>query len=225
MKFPALPARIENLHRFMGHQSPLWIRACAIALLLAVCAGLAWSALQSLRIHRELSDLQMQRNTLDAKAASRVLANSKPNKPLPKQVTSDRSARAETSLTEEQRRSLNTVIRQLNTPWQDLFDQLERQTPKDVALISIEPDARRASIRLQAEAKTLEALLAYAASLQQRGVLGRLTYSKHETNDQDSNKPIRLSVEYEIRLPARLAPMITEVSSMATQPLALEEAR
>lgn len=214
MKFPALPARVETVHRFMGHQSPLWIRTCAITALLALCGGLAWSALQSLRIHRGLSDLQMQRSTLDTKAASRTPASSKPDKPLPKQVASDRSGRPAVALTEEQRRSLNTVIRQLNTPWQDLFDQIERQTPKDVALISIEPDARRASIRLQAEAKTLEALLAYAASLQQRGVLGRLTYSKHETNDQDSNKPIRLSVEYEIRLPARLASMITEGTSL-----------
>lgn len=225
MKFPALPARVETVHRFMGHQSPLWIRACAIAMLLALCGGLAWSALRSLRIHRELSDLQMQRSTLDSKAASGISATSKPLKPLPKQVASDRSGRPEASLTEEQRRSLNTVIRQLNTPWQDLFDQLERQTPKDVALISIEPDARRASIRLQAEAKTLEALLAYAASLQQRGVLGRLTYSKHETNDQDSNKPIRLSVEFEIRLPSRLAPMTTEVNNLATLPTSLEEVR
>ena len=124
---------------------------------------------------------------------------------MPKPGNTD-AASATQELSKEQRQQVNRVIHQLNTPWQDLFQQLERGTPNNVALISIEPDAGRASVKLQAEAKNLDVLLAYAASLQSQQVLGALTYSKHETNDQDPNKPVRLSFEMGLRMPARLMP-------------------
>lgn len=99
------------------------------------------------------------------------------------------------ALSQTQIRAYNAVIRQLNIPWQQIFEDLERLTPPDVALISIEPDGARTSVKFQAEAKTLSMLLTYAAALQQQGVFGRITYSKHETNEQDKNKPVRLSFE------------------------------
>lgn len=102
-------------------------------------------------------------------------------------------------LTSTQIRGYNNVIRQLNLPWKNLFEDLESMTPMDVALISIEPDGARSTVKLVAEAKSLTTLLNYSSRLQQNGIFGRITYSKHETNEQDSNKPIRLSFELELR--------------------------
>jgi Tfp pilus assembly protein PilN len=96
-------------------------------------------------------------------------------------------------------RGYNNVIRQLNVPWKDLFQDLEALTPMDVALISIEPDGSRSTVKLVAEAKSLTALLSYSSKLQQNGIFGRITYSKHETNEQDANKPMRLGFELELR--------------------------
>ena len=96
-------------------------------------------------------------------------------------------------------RGYNSVIRQLNVPWKNLFEDLESITPMDVALISIEPDGSRSTVKLVAEAKSLTTLLSYSSKLQQNGIFGRITYSKHETNEQDTNKPIRLSFELELR--------------------------
>lgn len=122
------------------------------------------------------------------------------------------------SLVPDQRQALNVVIQQLNIPWHDVFEQLERATPADVALLSIEPDGQRSVIKIQAEAKSLDTLLLYAAGLQQQGVFGRLTFSKHETNDQDGNKPVRLSFELALLPPARLNAMVTTVSGGEGQP-------
>jgi Tfp pilus assembly protein PilN len=102
-------------------------------------------------------------------------------------------------LTPLQVRGYNSVIRQLNVPWKNLFEDLEAMTPMDVALISIEPDGSRSTVKLVAEAKSLTTLLSYSSKLQQNGIFGRITYSKHETNEQDTNKPIRLSFELELR--------------------------
>ena len=105
------------------------------------------------------------------------------------------SQKSALTLSSTQIRAYNSVIRQLNIPWQQIFEDLERLTPTEVALISIEPDGARASVKFQAEAKTLSILLIYAAALKQQGIFGRITFSKHETNEQDKNKPVRLSFE------------------------------
>lgn len=102
-------------------------------------------------------------------------------------------------LTPTQIRGYNSVIRQLNVPWKEVFSDLEAMTPMDVALISIEPDGSRSMLKLVAEAKSLSTLLSYSSKLQQNGIFGRIAYSKHETNEQDANKPIRLSFELELR--------------------------
>jgi Tfp pilus assembly protein PilN len=103
------------------------------------------------------------------------------------------------TLSPVQIRGYNTVIRQLNVPWKHVFNDLEAMTPLDVALISIEPDGSRSTIKLVAEAKSLTTLLRYSSQLQHNGIFGHITYSKHETNEQDANKPIRLNFELELR--------------------------
>ncbi len=217
------PPRFESQPRltFWGRRSPWWLTGLGLGVLCGLLTqlihllGAVWQG------HQTTQELNRQSHHL--RSPARPLP--KPAQPKPAGSTPDGnmkrglSATAPPELSQDQRRQLNRVILQLNTPWQDLFQQLERSTPPDVALISIEPDAYRASVKLQAEAKSLDTLLSYAASLASRDVLGALTYSKHETNDQDPNKPIRLSFEMALRTPARLT-----ASHGAAQPAAVREA-
>ena len=199
-------ARLQAQPRwlFWGQSTRLLPRIAAICLLLAATAWLAfglWSAMQQ---SERIGELQKSISSIDQSMRIKAPYASSGNFSA---VSSKASFTNPASLSREgsleQRRQINGVIRQLNTPWHHLFEQLESNTPKDMSLISIEPDAKRGSIRLQAEARTLDTLLTYAARLQFQGVLGALTYSKHETNEQDPNKPIRLSVEYGLQaLPA-----------------------
>jgi Tfp pilus assembly protein PilN len=99
----------------------------------------------------------------------------------------------------QQSREWNQIVRQLNTPWPAILDTLERTTPETVALVAIEPDARNASVRLQVEAKTLDTLLAYAGSLQGAGPFDDVVLRKHETNEQDANRPMRLSFDARLK--------------------------
>ena len=166
-----------------GFWSTLWK---ALALILAigwlvfVCAGMLKTQQTMQLLASQEQDLRQQ--TIDLKAKQQ-----KQNQ-LPV-----------SALSPLQVRGYNSVIRQLNVPWKNLFEDLEAMTPMDVALISIEPDGSRATVKLVAEAKSLATLLSYSSKLQQNGIFGRITYSKHETNEQDTNKPIRLSFELELR--------------------------
>lgn len=205
MKHLALPLESTPRIRFWGARNASVPRFLAIALLAALAFSLAWLGLNGLQAAQARQALD---RTLAELADSQAVAQSPglaPSKPKAIKLTQLNLGKTRaTDLDDDTRRHLNNVVRQLNTPWQDLFNQLERLTPPEVALLSIEPDTRRDTIKLQAEAKTLDALLVYAAGLEQQGLLGRLTYSKHETNDQDPNKPTRLSFELEVRMPDRL---------------------
>lgn len=222
------PLHFESTPRytFWGQGSRPWQRLLAVAALLLLLAYLGWCAGQGLHAIRDSQAVKERTAELGVTSEEKPAVNKYPKTASTKPASDSLGKTHATSLSDDTRRNLNTVIRHLNTPWQDLFDQLERLTPTDIALLSIEHDARRGSIKLQAEAKTLEALLTYAASLEQQGVFGRLTYSKYETNDQDSNKPTRLSFELGLRAPLRLKPLANNaLSASAPSSQAIASAR
>jgi Tfp pilus assembly protein PilN len=107
-------------------------------------------------------------------------------------------------LNAQQRNAWKTLVAQLNTPWATLLGGLEAVTSEDVALVSIEPDARQRSVRLQAEAKTLDALLAYAQALKATEPFADVVPVKHETNEQDPNRPVRLAFNLRLRADDRV---------------------
>lgn len=86
------------------------------------------------------------------------------------------------------------MTRHLNTPWPAVLDALETTTPESVALVTIEPDPQHGVVRLQAEAKTLDSLLQYAQLLTAAEPFNEVTLLKHETNERDATRPVRLSM-------------------------------
>lgn len=163
-------------------------RSAQIALFV-LAAAIAWGTAviwQSWKIDDELAQARVSLATMHRQKAQRI----------------DRRAdSAKLQLTAQQRQAWNQVARQLNTPWTSLLDTLEAATPDDVALVSIEPDAGLGSLRLQVEAKTLDTALDYAKDLGALPLFGSVGLIKHETNEQDSNKPVRLSVELRLTAP------------------------
>lgn len=103
------------------------------------------------------------------------------------------------ALSAAQAAAWNQLARQLDTPWPRLLDALEQSTPEDTALVAIEPDARRGGIRLQAESRTLDALLLYASTLKAAGPFDDVVLVKHETNEQDVARPVRLSLDVRLK--------------------------
>jgi hypothetical protein len=88
----------------------------------------------------------------------------------------------------------NDIIRQLNLPWNKLFMALESTANNQVALLSIQPDARKQLIHISGEAKSLETILDYIAQLRSQETLAQIALTSHEIKLQDPDKPVRFSL-------------------------------
>ncbi|MES3001256.1 MAG: PilN domain-containing protein [Pseudomonadota bacterium] len=172
--------------RLLGHASKPSAALALLGLLGAMACGAA-VAWQSWKADDELAQARVSLAALHARKGRRADA-----------------AATTPQMTAPQRQAWEQVARQLGTPWAALLDALEAGTPADVALVAIEPDARTGSVRLQAEARTLDTLLAYAGTLGASPLFEGASLVKHETNEQDGNKPMRLG--FELRLKARRGP-------------------
>lgn len=91
--------------------------------------------------------------------------------------------------------SVNRAIRQLNLPWHRLLSEFEASTPQEIALLSIEPDAKHASVRGTAEAPNAIGMLDYLTQLKGVGHFGTVFLTRHEMNEQDPMHPIRFQFE------------------------------
>ena len=174
-------------YSFWGARTRFWETVCKAVALIGIGGVLLILGMQAFTSQQTLQFLSSQEQEWRQKTTDLKAKQQQQNQP------------SVSTLSPLQVRGYNGVIRQLNVPWKNLFEDLEAVTPMDVALISIEPDGSRSTVKLVAEAKSLTTLLSYSSKLQQNGIFGRITYSKHETNEQDTNKPIRLSFELELR--------------------------
>lgn len=94
-----------------------------------------------------------------------------------------------------QAEAINSAILQLNLPWPALRDALETATPATVALLSLEPDPRRHSLKITAETKDAPAMIAYVAQLKRQPLFGDVVLLRHEINELDPNRPVRFELD------------------------------
>jgi Tfp pilus assembly protein PilN len=86
------------------------------------------------------------------------------------------------------------VLSHLTVPWETLFRGLESVDEKDVALLSMIPDAEKQQIKLTLEAKNLNAMLSYHRKLQENPTFKEVSLGEHEIVQQDPYRPVRFSV-------------------------------
>jgi Tfp pilus assembly protein PilN len=95
--------------------------------------------------------------------------------------------------------AVNAAVLQLNLPWRSLHDAIEAATPPGIALLALEPDAKKSSLRITAEAKSSDDMIAYVAALRHVDWFGAVALARHEINEQDPNRPIRFQVDAQWR--------------------------
>lgn len=88
----------------------------------------------------------------------------------------------------------NQVLRQLSLPWDTLFRAVESAGGKSVALLSMEPDIRKGTVRISGEAKDFAAMLDYIRQLGARDVFGSVLLQSHQIRQDDPEKPVRFSL-------------------------------
>jgi Tfp pilus assembly protein PilN len=148
------------------------ILLCAAAVLLLASGARLWHAhAENDRAQAELE--AVQRQTM----ASRHVAKA-PLTPAAK-------------LAEKQSQS---VLRELTVPWQDLFSIVEDYPDHDVALIGIDQNPAQSQIRITAEAKNFDAMIAYLKYLQSSVLLREAVLNDHLIETNVPGKPVRFQI-------------------------------
>jgi Tfp pilus assembly protein PilN len=95
--------------------------------------------------------------------------------------------------------AVNATVRQLNLPWRALHDAVAAATPATVALLALEPDAKKSSVRITAETRSSDDMIAYVEQLRAVDWFSGVLLTRHEINDQDPNRPIRFQIDAQWR--------------------------
>ena len=157
-----------------------WLLAAIALLLCLACAAVGWRLLAQQRAN----SAQLAAATTRAKAPVVVkLAAGQPN------------------ISEVQASAVNAAILQLNLPWRALHDAIRAATPSSIAMLALEPDARKRSMKITAEAKSSDAMIAYVEELKKQELFTDVVLTRHEINEQDPNRPIRFQIEAEWSAP------------------------
>lgn len=92
-------------------------------------------------------------------------------------------------------KSTQQVSRNLTAPWVDLLEAMESAPQESVALLAAEPTTAKQSFRLTAEARDLDAMLAYVAALQRDPRLVSVVLVSHQVQVQTPGRPVRFQVQ------------------------------
>jgi hypothetical protein len=96
-------------------------------------------------------------------------------------------------VTSEDMRAARETVDRLSLSWDNLFGALEANPASDVALLSIEPDAKSGTALIMGEAEDYAAALRYVSRLNGAKGLRRVHLVKHELR-QGSTRPVAFSV-------------------------------
>lgn len=86
------------------------------------------------------------------------------------------------------------ILRELTVPWQDLLSIVENYPEHDVALIGIDQNPAQGQIRIVAEAKDADAMIAYLKYLQSSALLREAVLNAHLVETNVPGTPIRFQV-------------------------------
>jgi len=79
-------------------------------------------------------------------------------------------------------------------PWDNLFSALESADQTDVALLAIAPEPMRQQVRIHAEARNFDAMLAFQRHLQMNTGLTQVVLTDHTVVKDSPEKPVRFHI-------------------------------
>jgi Tfp pilus assembly protein PilN len=155
-------------------------RARVGAALLVVGALMATVALIEYRSVREAAAAWETRVAEIRKTAKRGPAVQRPAR--------DREATA------QEIKTARLALQRLSSRWSELFGALESARADGVALLAIEPDPGKNTVKLTAEARSAADMLDYVQRLQSAETLADVALTTHQTKQGDALKALRFVV-------------------------------
>jgi hypothetical protein len=114
-------------------------------------------------------------------------------------LAGERRAPAPKKVVDDELRSAEAVVRQLALPWSAMVRTVEGAATPDVALLQMQPEARERLLRLTAEARSEQAMLAYLARLAAADSLADVHLASHQVLLEDPQRPIQFVVQARLK--------------------------
>jgi len=112
-----------------------------------------------------------------------------------KQRISPRAASTRvTQVTQQEVKQAREIISWLNLPWEPVFDSLELAASKDVALLSLQPNAASRAIRISGEAKNLQGLVEYVEALEREPVFKNAHLVNYRVRQDHPQRPVNFLI-------------------------------
>ncbi|MCE7917303.1 MAG: hypothetical protein DYH16_07170 [Nitrosomonas sp. PRO5] len=96
--------------------------------------------------------------------------------------------------TQQELKQADDILRQLNLPWEALFDALELAASEQIALLSLQPSVTSQTIRITGEARDLAALVEYVQALELEPVLKNAHLASYKARQDHPRRPIVFSI-------------------------------
>lgn len=92
--------------------------------------------------------------------------------------------------TQQEVKQAREIISWLNLPWEPVFDSLELAASKEVALLSLQPNAASRAIRISGEAKNLQGLVEYVEALEREPVFRTVHLVNYRIKQDHPQRPV-----------------------------------
>jgi hypothetical protein len=90
--------------------------------------------------------------------------------------------------------AIQVTIKELVTPWDELFNSLEAAMTDDVVLLGLRPDRKKNIAIITGEAKNYFSILNYIEQLATQPNFSEVYLQKHIVNESDQNKPVNFTI-------------------------------
>ena len=84
----------------------------------------------------------------------------------------------------------NTILDQLNLPWESLFDSIESASTEHIALLSLQPNVGNRTLRISGEARSMSELLDFVEALEREAVFENVHLLNYKIKQDNPHRPI-----------------------------------
>ncbi len=84
----------------------------------------------------------------------------------------------------------NAILRQINLPWETLFDSIEHIATEDVALLSLQPNVTNRTLRIRGEARNMAVLLDFVEAMEREIVFEKVHLVNYKIKQDSPYRPV-----------------------------------
>lgn len=84
----------------------------------------------------------------------------------------------------------NAILRQINLPWETLFDSIEHIATEDIALLSLQPNVTNRTLRIRGEARNMAVLLDFVEAMEREVIFEKVHLVNYKIKQDNPYRPI-----------------------------------